>query len=63
MNFVRVVAQSDIATYEKWYGRGYGSKLIQYVSTFYKDMFGGGFGLWCLELFGVVVVMMIVGSV
>jgi len=27
----------NIATYEKWDGMGYGSKLIQYISAFYKD--------------------------
>lgn len=27
----------NIATYEKWRGMGYGSKLIQYISIFYKD--------------------------
>jgi len=29
----------NIATYEKWHGMGYGSKLIQYVSAFYKDRY------------------------
>lgn len=29
----------NIATYEKWHGMGYGSKLIQYISTFYKDKY------------------------
>ena len=29
----------NIATYEKWQGAGYGSKLIQYISTYYKDKF------------------------
>ena len=29
----------NIATYEKWHGKGYGSKLIQYISTFYKDRY------------------------
>jgi len=27
----------NIATYEKWQSMGYGSKLIQYISAFYKD--------------------------
>ena len=27
----------NIATYEKWQGRGYGSKLIDYVCSHYKD--------------------------
>lgn len=26
----------NIATYEQWHGMGYGSKLIQYISAFYK---------------------------
>ena len=29
----------NIATYEKWHGLGYGGKLIQYISTFYKDKY------------------------
>lgn len=29
----------NIATYEKWHGMGYGSKLIQYISAFYKDKY------------------------
>jgi len=29
----------NIATYEKWHGMGYGSKLIQYISSFYKDKY------------------------
>ena len=29
----------NIATYEKWRGMGYGSMLIQYISTFYKDKY------------------------
>ena len=29
----------NIATYEKWQGMGYGSKLIQYISEFYKDKY------------------------
>lgn len=29
----------NIATYEKWHGNGYGSKLIQYISAFYKDRY------------------------
>ena len=27
----------NIATYEKWHGMGYGSRLIEYISEFYKD--------------------------
>ena len=26
----------NIATYEKWHGKGYGSKLIQHVSAYFK---------------------------
>jgi len=29
----------NIATYEKWHGMGYGSKLIQYVSDYYKNKY------------------------
>lgn len=29
----------NIATYEKWHGMGYGSKLIQQVSAFYKNTY------------------------
>lgn len=29
----------NIATSEKWHGMGYGSKLIQHISTFYKDKY------------------------
>jgi len=29
----------NIATYEKWHGMGYGSELIQYISTFYKNKY------------------------
>ena len=29
----------NIATYEKWHGMGYGSKLIQYIGAFYKDRY------------------------
>jgi len=29
----------NIATYEKWHGMGYGSKLIQYVFVYYKDKY------------------------
>ena len=29
----------NIATYENWHGMGYGSKLIQYISAYYKDKY------------------------
>jgi len=29
----------NIATYKKWHGMGYGSKLIQYVFAYYKDKY------------------------
>jgi len=29
----------NIATYEKWHSMGYGSKLIQYISEFYRDKY------------------------
>lgn len=27
----------NIATYEKWHGEGYGSKLLDYIFSYYKD--------------------------
>ena len=29
----------NIATYEKWHGKGYGSKLINHISSHYRDMY------------------------
>ena len=29
----------NIATYEAWHGKGYGSRLIQYISEFYKEKY------------------------
>ena len=29
----------NIATYEKWHGMGYGSKLIQYISAYYENKY------------------------
>lgn len=29
----------NLATYENWHGMGYGSKLIQYISAYYKDKY------------------------
>jgi GNAT superfamily N-acetyltransferase len=29
----------NIATYTKWHGKGYGSRLIDYISTFYKGKY------------------------
>jgi GNAT superfamily N-acetyltransferase len=29
----------NIATYEKYHGKGYGSKLISYISEYYKDKY------------------------
>jgi GNAT superfamily N-acetyltransferase len=29
----------NIATYEKWHGMGYGSKLIEYISILYRDKY------------------------
>jgi len=29
----------NIATYKKWHGMGYGGRLIQYISRFYKDKY------------------------
>ena len=29
----------NIATHEEWHGKGYGSKLITYISSYYKDKY------------------------
>jgi ribosomal protein S18 acetylase RimI-like enzyme len=29
----------NIATYKSWHGKGYGSRLIDHISTFYKDKY------------------------
>jgi len=29
----------NIATYEKWHGMGYGSRLIEYICALYKDKY------------------------
>lgn len=29
----------NLATYEKWQGMGYATKLIQYISSYYKDKY------------------------
>ena len=29
----------NIATYEKWHGKGYGSKLLDHIFTYYKDKY------------------------
>ena len=29
----------NIATYEKWHGKGYGSKLLSYIFSYYKGKF------------------------
>ena len=29
----------NIATYEKWHGKGYGSKLIDHISSYYKGKY------------------------
>lgn len=29
----------NIATYKKWHNKGYGSKLINYISAYYKDKY------------------------
>ena len=30
----------NIATYEKWHGKGYGSKLLDHVTSYYKGKYG-----------------------
>jgi len=46
----------NIATYEKWHGMGYGSKLIQYIGAFYKDKYkamivGTGDVPWVIQIY------------
>ena len=46
----------NIATYEKWHGVGYGSKLIQYIGAFYKDKYkamivGTGDVPWAIQFY------------
>jgi GNAT superfamily N-acetyltransferase len=46
----------NIATYERWYGMGYGSRLIAYVSAFYKGKYktmlvGTGEVPWILRFY------------
>ena len=46
----------NIATYEKWHGKGYGSKLLKYIFSHYKDKYttmlvGTGDSPWILEFY------------
>jgi GNAT superfamily N-acetyltransferase len=46
----------NIATYEQWNGKGYGSKLISYISEYYKDNYatmivGTGDVPWILKFY------------
>jgi len=46
----------NIATYEKWHGKGYGSKLINHISSYYKGKYasmivGTGDVPWILEFY------------
>lgn len=46
----------NIATYEKWHGKGYGSKLINHISLYYKGKYatmivGTGDVPWILEFY------------
>ena len=46
----------NIATDEKWHGKGYGSKLINYISSYYKGKYatmivGTGDVPWILEFY------------
>lgn len=46
----------NIATYEKWHGKGYGSKLINHISSYYKGKYttmivGTGDIPWILEFY------------
>ena len=46
----------NIATYEKWHGKGYGSKLINHISSYYTGKYatmivGTGDVPWILEFY------------
>jgi len=46
----------NIATYEKWHGKGYGRKLINHISSYYKGKYttmivGTGDIPWILEFY------------
>ena len=46
----------NIATYEKWHGKGYGSKLLNYIFSYYKGKFttmlvGTGDIPWILQFY------------
>ncbi len=46
----------NIATYEKWHGKGYGSKLLNYIFSYYKDKYttmlvGTGDIPWILQFY------------
>ncbi len=46
----------NIATYEKWHGEGYGSKLLDHIFSYYKDKYatmlvGTGDVPWILQFY------------
>ncbi|WP_310603991.1 GNAT family N-acetyltransferase [Anaerosporobacter sp.] len=46
----------NIATYEKWHGKGYGSKLLNHISVYYKGKYktmlvGTGDSPWILQFY------------
>lgn len=46
----------NIATYEQWHGKGYGSKLLQYIFSYYKGKYttmlvGTGDSPWILRFY------------
>lgn len=46
----------NIATYEKWHGEGYGSKLLNHIFSYYKDKYatmlvGTGDVPWILQFY------------
>ncbi len=46
----------NIVTYEKWHGKGYGSKLLNYIFSYYKDKYttmlvGTGDIPWILQFY------------
>lgn len=52
----RICELKNIATYEKWHGEGYGSKLLNHIFSYYKDKYatmlvGTGDVPWILQFY------------
>lgn len=52
----RICELKNIATYEKWHGEGYGSKLLDHIFSYYKDKYatmlvGTGDVPWILQFY------------